>query len=113
MPNRKRDSRGRFDRSYLSSARDNPGTTAALAAGVAGVAAAGAFLWTRRAQIGEALKSGMDQLSELKAERMASSRSQEEIAEEALTLKETGKKSKGPRGPIAQQDIKAGMATAE
>jgi hypothetical protein len=113
MPNQKRDSRGRFDSSYWTSARDNPGTTAALAAGVAGVAAAGAFLGTRRAQIGEALKSGMDQLSEMKAERMASSRSQEEIAEEALTLKEIGKKSKGPRGPIPQQDIKAGMATAE
>jgi len=113
MPNRKRDSRGRFDSGYFNRARDNPGATAALAAGIAGVAAAGAFLWTRRSQIGEALRSGMDQLSELKAERMASQRSQEEIAEEALTLKETGKKSKGPRGPIAQQDIKAGMATVE
>jgi hypothetical protein len=106
MPKQKRDSRGRFDGSYWTSARDNPGTTAA-------VAAAGAFLWTRRAQIGEALRNGMDQLSEMKAERMASSRTQEEIAEEALTLKETAKKSRGPRGPIAQQDIKAGMATAE
>ena len=53
----------------------------------------------------------MDRLSELKAERMR--RQQSEIAEEALTLKETGKKSKGPRGPISQQDIKAGMATVE
>jgi hypothetical protein len=59
------------------------------------------------------LSSGMDRLSELKAERMGSRRTQEEIAEEALTLKETGKKSTGPRGPIAQQDIKAGTATAE
>ncbi|HXG80614.1 MAG TPA: hypothetical protein VNJ05_02320 [Sphingomicrobium sp.] len=80
-------------------------------AGAAGLAAAGAFLWTRRGQVGEMLSSGMDRLSELKAERMG--RSQSEIAEEALTLKETGKKSRGPRGPIAQQDIKAGMATAE
>ena len=114
MPNRKRDSRGRFDKSYYSSARDNPGTTAALAAGIAGVAAAGAFLWTRRAQIGEALSSGMDRLSELKAERMGRSEAaQEDYSEEALTLKETGRKSRGPRGPIAQQDIKAGMATTE
>ena len=44
---------------------------------------------------------------------MGSGQSQSEIAEEALTLKETGKKSKGPRGPLAQQDIKAGMATVE
>ncbi len=101
MPNRKRDTRGRFDSGYFSSARNNPGTAAAVAAGVAGVAATGAFLWTRRAQIGEALKSGMDQLSQFKAERLASLRSQEEIAEEALTLKETGKKSKAPRGPMA------------
>jgi hypothetical protein len=113
MPNRRRDSRGRFkDAAFFSSARDNPGTTAALAAGIAGVAAAGAFLWTRRSQIGEALNSGMDRLSELKAERMGRSEAaQEDYSEEALTLKETGKKSKGPRGPIAQQDIKAGMAS--
>ena len=111
MPRQHRDSRGRFDRDYFSAARDNPGTTAALAAGIAGVAAAGAFLWTRRGQISEALSSGMDRLSELKAERMRANRSQDEIAEEALTLKETGKKSRGPRGPIAQQDIKAGMVS--
>ena len=56
----------------------------------------------------------MDRLSELKAERMGRSEAaQEDYSEEALTLKETGKKSKGPRGPIAQQDIKAGMATTE
>ena len=84
-----------------------------MVAGAAGVAAAGAFLWTRRGQIGEALSSGMDRLSELKSERMGSQPTQTEIAEEALTLKETGKKSKGPRGPIAQQDIKAGMASVE
>jgi hypothetical protein len=113
MPNRKRDSKGRFkDAAFFSSPRDNPGATAALAAGIAGVAAAGAFLWSRRAQIGEALNSGMDRLSEFKAERFDAARSQEEIAEEALTLKETGRK-KGPRGPIAQQDLKAGMATVE
>lgn len=37
---------------------------------------------------------------------------QSEIAEEALTLKETGASSKGARGPLAQQDIKAGIATS-
>jgi hypothetical protein len=111
MPNRKRDLKGRFkDAAFFTAPRDNPGATAALAAGIAGVAAAGAFLWSRRAQLGEALNSGMDRLSEFKAERMGNWRSQEEISEEALTLKETGKKSKGPRGPLAQQDIKAGMA---
>ena len=95
---------------WFGSIRERPGASAAVVAGAAGVAAASAFLWTRRGQIGEAVTSGMDRLSELKSERMGSSgTSQSEIAEEALTLKETGKKSKGPRGPVAQQDIKAGM----
>ena len=114
MPNRKRDSKGRFsDNSIFDRVRDRPGASAAVVAGAAGLAAAGAFLWTRRERVGAIVSSGMDRLSEMKAERMSSGRSQEEIAEEALTLKETGKKSKGPRGPLAQQDIKAGMATAE
>jgi hypothetical protein len=112
MPNRKRDSQGRFkDAAFFTSPRENPGATAALAAGIAGAAAAGAFLWSRRSQIGEALSSGMDRLSELKSERMGHTESaQEDFSEEALTLKETGRKSRGPRGPIAQQDIKSGMA---
>ena len=112
MPKRSRDSKGRFSgNGFFDAVRDRPGASAAVVAGAAGLAAAGAFLWTRRGQIGETLSSGMDRLSELKAERMNADRTQEEIAEEALTLKETGKKSKGPRGPIAQQDIKAGMVS--
>jgi hypothetical protein len=114
MPNRRRDSQGRFkDAAFFTSARNNPGTTAAVAAGIAGVAAAGAFLWSRREQIGETLSNGMDRLSELKAERMGSGSeaAQEDYSEEALTLKQTGRKSKGARGPIAQQNIKAGMAS--
>ena len=110
MPSKKRDSKGRFqDAAFFTSARNNPGATAALAAGIAGVAAAGAFIWSRREQIGETLSSGMDRLSELKAERMGDTRSQAEIAEEALTLKETGKK-KSP-SPSAQQDIKLDLST--
>ena len=116
MAKRNRDSEGRFTSGgWMDSARERPWASAAVAAGVA---AAGAFLWSRRSQIGEGMTSGMDRLSELKSQRMGwgsdqSDRSQSEIAEEALTLKETGRKSKGPRGPMAQQDIKAGMATAE
>lgn len=107
MANRRRDSEGRFaSKGVTGRVRDNPWTSAAIAAGAAGI---GAFLWSKRNQIGESFSSGMDRLSELKAERMGSGRSQEEISQEALTLKETGKKSKGPRGPIAQQDIKAGI----
>ena len=114
MPRRNRDSKGRFSgNGFFDAVRDRPGASAAVVAGAAGIAAAGAFLWTRRGQLGEAVSSGLDRLSEFKAERMGSGQSQSEIAEEALTLKETGQKSKGPRGPIAQQDIKAGMATVE
>jgi hypothetical protein len=119
MARRKRDGEGRFTSGgWIESARERPWTSAVIAAGVA---ATGAFLWSRRSQIGEGVSSGMDRLSELKSQRMdwgsdatgAGGRSQSEISEEALTLKETGKRSKGPRGPIAQQDIKAGMATIE
>ncbi len=48
----------------------------------------------------------MDKFSELKAERMGNSQPQSEIAEEALTLKETGKKSERatrPRRPAGHQ----------
>lgn len=86
---RARDSEGRFtSNSWLDSARDRPYATAAIAAGVAGV---GAFLWSRRGQIGELAESGYDRVSELTSERFGSdSRPQSDIAEEALTLKETG-----------------------
>ena len=91
MARRKRDSEGRFTgNGFFDSVRDRPGASAAVVAGAAGLAAAGAFLWTRRGQLGDAWTSGMDRLSEMKAERMRANRSQGEIAEEALTLKETG-----------------------
>ena len=109
MPNRKRNSEGRFaSKGFTGPARDNPWTSAAIAAGAAGI---GAFLWSRRGQIGDAIDSGMDRLSEMKSQRMGGEdRSQSDISEEAMTLKETGRKSRGPRGPLAQQDIKSGIA---
>jgi hypothetical protein len=110
MSNRKRNSEGKFaSKGVTGPIRDNPWTSAAIAAGAAGI---GAFLWSKRNELGQAFDSGMDRLSELKSERMGGDRSQEEISEEALTLKETGKKSKPPRGPIAQQDFQAGRATS-
>lgn len=109
MP-RKRNSRGRFDSGFMTGVRDNPGATAAVAAGVAGLAAASTLLWSRRDRINKAFSNGLDRLSELKAERMK--RQQAEMAEEALTLKETGRRrSKGLRGAIAQRENRAGMAT--
>ena len=109
MANRKRDSEGRFaSKGVTGPIRDNPWTSAAIAAGAAGI---GAFLWSKRNQIGESFSSGMDRLSELKSERMGGREpAQEDFSEEALTLKETGKKSRGSRGPLAQQDIKSGIA---
>ena len=109
MSNNKRRSDGKFaSKGMTGPIRVNPWTSAAIAAGAAGL---GAFLWSKRNQLGETWSSGMDRLSEMKSERMGG-RSQEEISEEALTLKETGSKSKGPRGPIAQQDIKSGIAAS-
>ena len=91
MAKRSRDSKGRFSGdSWFDTIRDRPGASAAVVAGAAGLAAAGAFLWTRRGQVGELVSTGMDRLSELKSERMSSGRTQEEIAEEALTLKQIG-----------------------
>ncbi len=103
--NRNRNRGGNRD-TLVDAFRERPYAAAAAAAGVA---AAGAFIWARRGQIGEAFSSGMDSLSEMKSQRM-SGKDQSDFAEEALTLKETGKKSKGSRGPLSQQDIKAGMA---
>ena len=104
MANRKRNSEGKFaSKGVTGPLRDNPWTSAAIAAGAAGI---GAFLWSKRNQIGEAIDSGMDRLSELKAERMGGGdKSQAEISEEALTLKETGAKSK-PQ--TSNQEAKAG-----
>ena len=116
MTTRKRDSKGRFkDAAFFSTVRERPGASAAVIAGAAGVAAAGAFLWTRRGQIGEAVSSGMDRLSELKTERMGSSdkAAREDFSEEALPLKQAGRKSKGSRGQSAEQDLKLGLAPVE
>jgi len=100
MADRNRDDQGRFaNDGWLNAARGRPLTSAAAAAGVA---AAGAFLWSRRGQIGEALSSGMDRFSESKSERMNTG------AGTSPRHDETGRRTKGPRGPIAQQDIKAG-----
>ena len=73
MPNRKRDSEGRFaSGSFVDAMRDRPYATAAAAAGVA---AAGAFLWSKRDRISDMASSGMDKVSELKSQRMSSGRS--------------------------------------
>ena len=96
----------------MGSARENP---LAAAAAIGGAVAAGVFLWSRRNQISDQLSNISDQLSEWR-EGMSSSgddlgsqgsgteesfmaqpsrrggrKTQTQLAEEALTLKETGK----------------------
>ena len=102
-----------YSSGWVGSARDNPLTAAAA---VGGAVAAGVFLWSRRNQITDQLSNLSDQISEWREgfqsdgqftaddqtesdSFMASSspsrsrgrKSQSEISEEALTLKETGK----------------------
>jgi hypothetical protein len=101
----------------MSTVRDNPITAAAA---VGGAVAAGVFLWSRRSQISDQISNLSDQISEWRdgmgssdtewgADEGGSSdsfmansnsgstsskrgkKSQSEISEEALTLKETGK----------------------
>jgi hypothetical protein len=88
-------------------ARENP---IAAAAAVGGAVAAGVFLWSRRNQISDQIGNLSEQISEWRDSFMSGSdeesttesfiasprrrgtpKSQSEIAEEAMTLKETGK----------------------
>ena len=92
-------------------ARENP---LAAAAAVGGAVAAGVFLWSRRNQISDQIGNLSDQISEWREgfrsseddfaldetatesfiaspRRRGARKSQSEIAEEAMTLKETGK----------------------
>jgi len=99
---------------WTDTAKDRPFATAAAAAAAVG---AGVFLWSRRNQISDQLTNLSDQISEWREGMSSSSfednatsgdsfmassgsgssarrggrRTQTEIAEEALTLKETGK----------------------
>ena len=103
--------RNQYSGGWTDTARERPFATAAAAAAAVG---AGVFLWSRRNQISDQLASLSDQISEwregLSSDSEFSSedsgsaenfmaqptqrrgrRTQTEIAEEALTLKETGK----------------------
>ena len=95
----------------MGTARDNPIATAAA---VGGAVAAGVFLWSRRNQISDQIGNLADQISEWREGMTSESdftaqdatesfmaspkprsrggrRTQSEISEEALTLKDTGK----------------------
>jgi hypothetical protein len=106
-----------FDRGWVDSARDRP---IAAAAAVGGVVAAGIFLWSKRNQISEQISSLSDQIGDWR-EGMQSdgsnqgfmaqgggSQDQSDFAEEALTLKQTGKKARRPADPTIDSQTKAG-----
>ena len=110
--------------------RDRPYASTAIAAGAASIVAGIAGLVMAKRSSGKNWSEFGDDLSTKASDRLSDARtmvkdatdrfrhrdgvdpdkSQNEIMEEALTLKETGRKSKGSRGPVAQQDIKAGIA---
>ena len=112
--------RNQHSNSWKDTAKDKPFTTAAAAAAAVG---AGVFLWSRRNQISEQLSHLSDQISDWSENMRSSSsdaefettaaeqqsfmarpsrrggrKSQSAIAEEALTLKETGAADTNPRG---------------
>lgn len=104
--------------------RRSPYASAAALGALAGVAS---LFWMKRSsgkswsEFGEDLTNRASERWSEATERLGDmrhrdgvdpDRSQTEIMEEAMTLKETGAHSKGARGPIAQQDIKAGIATS-
>ena len=114
--------------------RDRPYASAAIVAGTASIVAGIAGLLAMKRNSGKNWSEFGEDLSTRASEQFSNAttmvkdatskwgtmhrdgidpdKSQTEIMEEALTLKETGARSKGPRGPIAQQDIKAGIATS-
>ncbi len=112
-----------YDRGLIDSARERPFTAAAA---IGGAVAAGVFLWSKRNQISDQISGLSEQLNEWREgmnsdataadsesfiaspSRRGARKSQSDIAEEALTLKETGSASSGGVDPLASDQIKAG-----
>jgi hypothetical protein len=105
-----------YDRGLIDSARDRP---IAAAAAIGGAVAAGIFLWSKRSQISDQISSLSDQISEWREGMQSDSsnqgfmaqgddRDQSDIAEEALTLKQTGKRTRRPVDPTVEAQTKAG-----
>lgn len=106
-----------YDRGLVDSAKERPFTAAAA---IGGAVAAGVFLWTKRNQISDQISGLSEQLNEWREGMSANSdsfiarsssgtiKTQAEIAEEALTLKETGSTSTHPVDPIVEEQFKVG-----
>lgn len=115
--------------------RDRPYASAAIVAGTASIVAGIAGLlamkknsgknWSEfgedlSTRAGETFSGATERVKEATSgwtdkrhrDGLDGEKSQAQIMEEAMTLKQTGEQSTGPRGPIGQQDIKAGIATS-
>ena len=102
--------------------RDRPYASAAIATGAVtavAAAAAGAFFFSRRDksfkeaadELSTRVKDGFSNLAERGSKFIgvdSEDRTQAEIAEEALTLKETGKSKSTPVDDLAGEQIKSG-----
>ncbi|MEA1071249.1 hypothetical protein [Sphingomonas sp. LY160] len=103
--------------------RDRPYASAAIATGAVtavAAAAAGAFFFSRRdksinetaeelsAKIKGGLSDAGDKLREVKDRFTATDKDQSDFAAEALSLKETGKKTSIPADPVVEDQLKAG-----
>lgn len=92
--------RNQYSSGLLDYARERPVAAAATAAGAV---AAGIFLWSKRSQISDQLSAISDQLGEWSDNMLpqgSDSRSQSEISEEAMTLKETGRSNRNQQSKV-------------
>ena len=106
--------RNQYSGGVMDMARDKPFAAAGMAAAAVG---AGVFLWSKRNQISEQISNLSDQFNEWSQSMRSADeadfddtaglatsnrrgKSQSQIAEEALTLKETGSQ-KGKAGPAS------------
>ena len=105
--------KNQYSNGWLDSARDRPITAAAA---IGGAVAAGVFLWSRRNQISDEIGRLGEQIGEWRDSMQsdaapflaAGERSQQEIAEEALTLKDSGQSSGRPFDPLIESQTKTG-----
>jgi len=124
--------RNQYSGGFADLARERPFTTAAVAAGAA---ATGLFLWSKRSQISDQISGLSDQIGQwsenmrsgdeaglFSAEdsgsealvgnrgRRSTAKNQQEFAEEAMTLKETG--NPGANGSVSGRGRKASAPTS-
>jgi hypothetical protein len=119
--------KNQYSGGWTDSVTDRP---IAAAAAIGSAVAAGVFLWSRRNQITDQLSNLSQQISDwregmgsdddatsdddtggsfmARSSGKGSGKSQSQVAEEALTLKSTGRKAKRPADPTVEDQTKAG-----